>query len=103
MSSTWEATIQNILGGTLNDAHIKFSPIADATAYPGGRFGQGTGPIFVDNSGCSGNEPRLLSCVYDTHTADCTHAEDAGLRCSGRRKSIKLNNDILIVILLKMN
>ena len=63
-------------------------PIVDATAYPGGRFGQGTGPIFVDNSGCGGNEPRLLSCGYDTHTADCTHAEDAGLRCSGRREFV---------------
>ncbi len=56
----------------------------DATAYSGGRFSSGAGPIFVDNSGCSGNENRLFDCPYDMHTADCTHAEDAGLRCSGR-------------------
>lgn len=56
----------------------------DATAYPGGRFSSGAGPIFIDNSACSGNENRLFDCPYDMHTADCTHAEDAGLRCSGR-------------------
>ena len=61
-----------------------FFIIIDATVYTDTRFGQGTGPIFVDNTGCTGVEPRLLACDYDTHTADCTHAEDAGLRCSGR-------------------
>ena len=58
----------------------------DAVAYPGGQFTSGAGPIFIDNSGCTGNEVRLFDCPYDMHTADCTHAEDAGLRCSGRRK-----------------
>ena len=58
----------------------------DAVAYTDLRFGSGTGSIFVDNTDCVGDEPRLINCRYDTHTADCTHAEDAGLRCSGRRK-----------------
>ena len=65
-----------------------FFLLTDATAFAGGRFGQGTGPIFVDNTACSGNEPRLLNCGYDTDTTDCTHAEDAGLRCSGRCKFV---------------
>ena len=58
-------------------------------AYTDLRFGSGTGSIFIDNTDCVGDELRLISCRYDTHTADCTHAEDAGLRCNGR---CKLNN-----------
>ena len=58
-------------------------------AYTDLRFGSGTGSIFIDNTDCVGDELRLTSCRYDTHTADCTHAEDAGLRCNGR---CKLNN-----------
>ena len=65
-----------------------FFLLTDPTAFSDGRFGQGTGPIFVDNTVCSGNEPRLLNCGYDTDTTDCTHAEDAGLRCSGRCKFV---------------
>ena len=68
---------------------IKLTPwfSIGATAFPGGQFGQGTGPIFIDNSACSGSESRLFDCNYDSQTADCTHAEDASLRCSGRCKS----------------
>ena len=54
----------------------------DATAIPGSTFGAGTGPIFVDNSDCTGSEPRLLSCTYDPMTGDCTHSQDASVRCS---------------------
>lgn len=51
-------------------------------ALTGGTFGQGTGAIFVDNTACAGSEARLLACNYDTDTSDCSHAEDAGIRCS---------------------
>ena len=64
----------------------------DAVAYSEANFGQGTGSIFIDNTDCVGDELRLTSCRYDNHTADCTHAEDAGLRCSGRRKPSRLIN-----------
>ena len=77
------------MGG--NDACLSCYHNTDAVAYTDARFGVGTGPIFVDNAQCTGGEPRLLACDYDTHTADCTHSEDAGLRCSGRCKCTKLN------------
>ena len=65
---------------------VTFSHFVDATAYSNARFGQGSDPIFVDNTACTGSESRLLDCGYDMNTNDCTHAEDAGLRCSGRCK-----------------
>ena len=56
------------------------------------------GPIFVDNAGCTGSESRLFSCHHDTSTGDCTHAEDAGLRCSGRCKLCVCKIDYLMML-----
>ena len=47
-------------------------------------FGQGTGPIFRSDLGCTGTENRLEAC---SHTGigqhNCVHSEDAGVRCTG--------------------
>ncbi|XP_069741458.1 neurotrypsin [Narcine bancroftii] len=47
-----------------------------------GRFGQGTGFIFLDDVICAGTEPDLLGCVrsnWGQH--DCSHHEDVGVIC----------------------
>lgn len=43
----------------------------------------GTGPIVLDNVACTGTETRLIDCMFDSHTADCSHIEDAGVQCQG--------------------
>ena len=55
----------------------------DAVAYqsPGSTYSQGSGPIFLDNVGCNGGESRLVDCFFDNHTTDCSHVEDAGVKC----------------------
>ena len=42
-------------------------------------FGVGSGPILLDNLGCSGDEDTLLDCPRTDH--DCSHFEDAGVIC----------------------
>ena len=42
-------------------------------------FGEGTGPILLDNLGCIGNETSLLDCLYSDE--NCDHTEDAGVIC----------------------
>ena len=45
-------------------------------------YGQGTGPIFMDNVVCNGQELRLLDCASNALAAhDCTHLQDAGVVC----------------------
>ena len=36
---------------------------------------------MLDDLSCDGDELSLLECDFDPDTSDCTHFEDAGLRC----------------------
>ena len=60
---------------------------AGATAVLRAGFGQGTGlPIFLDNVRCTGRESTLFDCPSNAvGTNDCSHAEDAGVRCILRK------------------
>lgn len=45
-------------------------------------FGEGTGPIHVDNVKCSGEERSLTDCIKQAPgTHNCRHSEDAGVIC----------------------
>ena len=48
-------------------------------------FGQGSGPFWLDNVKCTGNELTLTSCGHFgvNITRSCSHSEDAGVRCYG--------------------
>ena len=48
----------------------------------------GSGPIYLDNVGCSGSELTLAQCDYDSNTADCNHNEDAGVRCARKHTEL---------------
>ena len=44
-------------------------------------YGEGEGPILMDNVKCVGMESSVFECDYDPHTADCSHSQDAGVVC----------------------
>ena len=55
---------------------------AGATAFSLARFGQGTGPILLDNLLCNSRETRLIDCPHSgIGIHNCGHSEDAGIRC----------------------
>ena len=66
---------------------------AGAIARPNAFFGQGTGPIWLDDLLCSGNERRLVDCPVLTGGIGmidfCNgHADDAGVVCRERKHSL---------------
>ncbi|XP_042359266.1 deleted in malignant brain tumors 1 protein-like [Plectropomus leopardus] len=47
-------------------------------------FGRGTGPIWLDNVECRGEEPALTHCTHPGFGENnCGHGEDAGVICLG--------------------
>ena len=45
-------------------------------------FGQGTGRIWLDGVQCTVNERVLMNCTTNSTGDSCTHAQDAGVRCT---------------------
>ena len=52
-----------------------------ATAFSMAYFGEGVGPIFLDDVRCDGSEIRLVDCPKENNNHDCIHKEDAGILC----------------------
>ncbi len=54
-----------------------------AIAFNLARYGQGTGPIVMDNVDCQGHESSLLECEYiGIDHQNCGHDEDVGVSCT---------------------
>ena len=60
------------------------SCFTDPEAYGQAYFGDGQGEIYIENVQCNGSESTLEDCpASEVGVHDCTHSEDAGIRCQG--------------------
>ena len=54
-------------------------------ALRGAPFGEGRGPIFLDELQCTGEDSDLLLCKKGSAVGrhHCDHSQDVGIRCPG--------------------
>ena len=71
--------------------------------FPGGQafanayFGEGNGTIFLDDVQCSSIATSILQCPSNPiGTHNCTHSDDAGVRCE--RKCLVIINTLTLLL-----
>ncbi|XP_070684592.1 scavenger receptor cysteine-rich domain-containing protein DMBT1-like [Pempheris klunzingeri] len=74
-------------GWDLRDAKVVCRQLGCGTArsaLQNAAFGQGSGPIWLDDLGCSGNESSITECRHEGFGVhNCGHYEDASVICDG--------------------
>ncbi|XP_072047055.1 uncharacterized protein [Amphiura filiformis] len=68
-------------------------PSGDVQAATNAQFGEGTGPIWLDDVSCSGSEYVLHvdECSHNGWgVSDCAHKEDAGVICPPQKRNLFL-------------
>ena len=73
---------------------------SSGTAIGSAGFGQGSEPILLDNVFCNGSELILARCGHlgVNVTRSCSHAKDAGVRCSGLQGISRIFCHALIIV-----
>ena len=55
---------------------------ANGTAHAEAAFGQGSGPIWLDDVRCIGNEKSIFDCPANSvGSHNCGHSDDVGVSC----------------------
>lgn len=80
----------------INDAQVVCQQLGCGSALKSlkeAKFGQGTGPIWLNEVKCKGNESSLFDCPAKSWGhSDCGHKEDAAVICSGEDTGLKLEH-----------
>ncbi|XP_061599808.1 neurotrypsin isoform X3 [Cololabis saira] len=84
LSGQWGTVCDD--GWTDHDAEVVCRQLGHSSGTAKARvmayFGEGTGPIHVDNVKCNGDERSLADCIKQRPgTHNCRHSEDAGVIC----------------------
>lgn len=87
-------------GWDLADANVVCREVGCGSALGtagAAKFGQGTGPIWMDQVNCTGEEDSLRKCppkIMREHS--CSHSKDAGVECAGNNH--KMLEEILYIL-----
>lgn len=84
LNDQWGTVCDDFWG--IEDANVVCNQLGFLGAYQAvshAGFGQGSGPILLDDVRCLGNESSLSDCPANPiGQHNCAHFEDAGVRCN---------------------
>ena len=94
-ANNWDMrTLEVSLVFNNHEVATRMYPLTDSNP-PAGRvfrnafFGEGTGPIFLDDVQCSSTSSQLLECFSNPILIhNCLHTADAGVGCEGKFTSL---------------
>ena len=84
LQGRWGTVCDDLWG--IDDANVvcnQLGFLGASEAVPLAGFGQGSGPVQLDNVQCLGTESSLADCPANPiNQHNCGHNEDAGVRCN---------------------
>uniref|UniRef100_A0A8C4ZZH7 Soluble scavenger receptor cysteine-rich domain-containing protein SSC5D n=1 Tax=Gadus morhua TaxID=8049 RepID=A0A8C4ZZH7_GADMO len=67
----------------------------------GSEFGAGSGPIWLDDVVCTGEEDAITQCSHQNYgDNNCGHSEDVGIVCSGKQTPFVWKKVVVICMVL---
>ncbi|XP_022110413.1 uncharacterized protein LOC110989982 isoform X2 [Acanthaster planci] len=94
LNGTWGSVCGDQWG--IHDAQVACRQLGfpqAVAATPGGSYGSGTGPVYLDDLVCTGREGNLESCRHNgLGVHNCSHTNDAGVICSPRVRLVDGSN-----------
>ena len=66
----------------------------NGTAAGQTHFGSGSGPVWLSQVDCLGNESKLSDCMHNQtgSVGNCSHAQDAGVQCSANGNQLFISS-----------
>ncbi|XP_060590612.1 deleted in malignant brain tumors 1 protein-like isoform X2 [Ruditapes philippinarum] len=94
-NNTWGTVCDD--GFNINDAKVICRMMgfqtANSLSVSGSHFGNGTGPILLDDVQCLGSETNIVQCSNKGwYSHNCNHGEDVGVICNAVAASYRLVN-----------
>ncbi|XP_067321128.1 scavenger receptor cysteine-rich type 1 protein M130-like [Anolis sagrei] len=93
-------------GWDLQDAQVVCRQLGcgnASKALGGAHYGQGSGPIWMENINCTGEEASLKECQKGSWgEQNCSHSQDASVECSADESSLEVSIHLGVAALVSL-